>query len=69
MWGRICGDLLFSSTFYLQGGQFLGARSDFIPLQICKKLALLQDQVPPMPHDQAKAAIEAELGTKVENVF
>lgn len=62
----ICVDL---RGFYLKGGQFLGARSDFIPLQICKKLSLLQDRVPPMPKEQAQAAIEAELGTPLENVF
>ena len=53
----------------MQSGQFLGARSDFIPMQICKKLSLLQDQVPPMPAEQAKMAIEKELGTKLEHVF
>lgn len=62
----ICVDM---RGFYLKGGQFLGARSDFIPIQICKKLSLLQDKVPPMPKEQARAAIEAELGTPLENVF
>lgn len=38
----------------LQTGQFIGARGDFIPEQICRKLALLQDQVPPMPAAQAR---------------
>lgn len=62
----ICVDM---RGFYLKGGQFLGARSDFIPLPICKRLCLLQDQVPPMPKAQAKAAIEKELGTTVDKVF
>ena len=62
----ICVDM---RGFYLKGGQFLGARSDFIPLPICKRLSLLQDQVPPMPKEQAKAAIEKELGTSIDNVF
>lgn len=62
----ICVDM---RGFYLKGGQFLGARSDFIPLPICKRLCLLQDQVPPMPKAQAKAAIEKELGTTVDRVF
>ena len=62
----ICVDM---RGFYLKGGQFLGARSDFIPIQICKKLSLLQDKVPPMPKEQAKIAIEAELGTSLDNVF
>ena len=47
----------------------MGARGDFIPLQICKKLSLLHDQVPPMPAEQARKAIEAELGTTIDTVF
>lgn len=62
----ICVDM---RGFYLKGGQFLGARSDFIPIQICKKLSLLQDKVPAMSKEQARCAIEAELGTSVEAVF
>lgn len=62
----ICVDM---RGFYLKGGQFLGARSDFIPIQICKKLSLLQDRVPPMSKEQAKYAIEAELGTSLDTIF
>lgn len=62
----ICVDM---RGFYLKGGQFLGARSDFIPVQICKKLSLLQDRVPPMSKEQARSAIEAELGTSLDTVF
>ncbi len=28
-----------------QTGQFIGARGDFVPEQICRKLSLLHDQV------------------------
>lgn len=38
----------------LQAGQFIGARADFMPDQICRKLCLLQDQVPPMSPARAK---------------
>jgi hypothetical protein len=38
----------------LQAGQFIGARADFVPDQICRKLCLLQDQVPPMSPARAK---------------
>ena len=62
----ICVDM---RGFYLKGGQFLGARSDFIPMPICKKLSLLQDRVPPMSKDQARSAIEKELGTSIDTVF
>lgn len=33
----------------LQTGQFLGARGDFVPEQICRKLSLLHDQVGAAP--------------------
>lgn len=38
----------------IQAGQFIGARADFVPDQICRKLCLLQDQVPPMSPARAK---------------
>ena len=38
--------------FYLKTGQFLGARSDFIPEPICRQLIKLQDQAcRPFMHD------------------
>ena len=53
-----------------QGGQFIGARGDFVPEQICRKLSLLHDQVPPMPAAQARRVIEAELGgVPLEQMF
>ncbi|KAL4431977.1 hypothetical protein ABPG77_000244 [Micractinium sp. CCAP 211/92] len=55
--------------FYLKTGQFLGARGDFVPEQICRKLSLLHDQVPPMPAEQARVVIERELGAPLESVF
>jgi len=56
---NLCVDL---RGFYLKAGQFLGARGDFVPEQICRKLSLLHDQVPPMPAAQVRAVIEEELG-------
>jgi hypothetical protein len=38
----------------VQAGQFIGARADFVPEQICAKLCLLQDKVPPMSPERAK---------------
>ncbi len=54
---------------YMQAGQFLGARGDFVPMPICQKLSLLHDQVPPMPPAQVRASIEGELGAPLEQVF
>lgn len=35
--------------FYLKDGQFLGARTDFVPAAWCGRLSALQDRVPPAP--------------------
>jgi predicted unusual protein kinase regulating ubiquinone biosynthesis (AarF/ABC1/UbiB family) len=48
--------------FYLKAGQFIGARGDFVPEPICRRLALLQDRVPPMPPSRAAAVLREELG-------
>lgn len=53
---------LLQSSFHVQAGQFIGARGDFVPEQICRKLCLLHDRVPPMPADQARAVLCRELG-------
>ncbi|KAG2426342.1 hypothetical protein HXX76_013099 [Chlamydomonas incerta] len=50
--------------FYLKAGQFIGSRSDFVPEQICRKLTLLCDKVPPMSAAATKAALQRELGVQ-----
>lgn len=61
--GEAMHDLCISLRgFYLKAGQFIGARGDFVPAPICKRLARLQDQVPPMSPDRAASLIQAELG-------
>jgi predicted unusual protein kinase regulating ubiquinone biosynthesis (AarF/ABC1/UbiB family)/LysM repeat protein len=47
--------------FYLKAGQFIGARGDFVPEPVCRRLALLQDKVPPMPAAQAARVLRREL--------
>lgn len=43
--------------FYLKDGQFLGARTDLVPMQWCDSLRRLQDRVPPVPFSQIEATI------------
>lgn len=38
----LCVDL---RGFYVKAGQFIGARADVVPIEICQQLALLHDQV------------------------
>jgi aarF domain-containing kinase len=55
--------------FYLKSGQFLGTRHDFMPKVYLQKLGLLHDAVPPMPADQVRRVVEAELGGPIEDVL
>jgi predicted unusual protein kinase regulating ubiquinone biosynthesis (AarF/ABC1/UbiB family) len=54
---------------FIKIGQSLGTRADLLPLAYIKELALLQDQVPPFPNEQAFARIESELGRTVAEAY
>lgn len=54
---------------YVKFGQILSTRRDLLPLDIADELALLQDQVPPFPGEQAREIIEKALGEPVDKVF
>ena len=46
----------------MQAGQFVGARSDFVPEGTCAWLRKLQDAVPPMPADEVRTLLQEQLG-------
>ncbi|HWW75331.1 MAG TPA: AarF/ABC1/UbiB kinase family protein, partial [Pyrinomonadaceae bacterium] len=54
---------------FIKIGQALGTRADLLPLAYIKELALLQDQVPPFPNEEAFARIESELGRGIAESF
>jgi ubiquinone biosynthesis protein len=54
---------------YVKFGQIISTRRDLIPPDIADELALLQDQVPPFPGEQARAIIEAALDKPVAELF
>ena len=54
---------------YVKFGQILSTRRDLLPQDIADELALLQDQVPPFPGEQARDIIEESLGESVTSVF
>ncbi|PXF46419.1 putative aarF domain-containing protein kinase 1 [Gracilariopsis chorda] len=59
LWGaekvyNLCVEL---RGFYLKDGQFLGARTDLVPMAWCDSLRRLQDRVPPVPFSQIQATI------------
>ena len=54
---------------FVKFGQTLSTRADLLPAELVAELSRLQDQVPPLAPGIAKAAIEAELGQPIEQVF
>lgn len=54
---------------YVKFGQILSTRRDLLPVDIADELALLQDQVPPFPGEQAQEIIEASLGEPINKIF
>jgi ubiquinone biosynthesis protein len=54
---------------YVKFGQIMSTRRDLLPDDIAEELAHLQDDVPPFPGSQARAAIEAAQGVPVEENF
>jgi len=54
---------------YVKFGQILSTRQDLLPDDIALELARLQDDVPPFPGSQARAAIEAAQGAPIEEIF
>ncbi|NNK98320.1 MAG: ubiquinone biosynthesis regulatory protein kinase UbiB [Xanthomonadales bacterium] len=54
---------------YVKFGQILSTRRDLLPPDIADELALLQDQVPPFPGEQAREIIEKALGQPVGEIF
>ncbi len=54
---------------FVKFGQILSTRRDMIPTDIADELALLQDQVPAFPGEEARAIIEQALEKPVEQLF
>ena len=46
----------------MQVGQFIAARSEFVPEPVCRELSKLHDRVPPMPTAVARRVLARELG-------
>ena len=54
---------------FVKFGQILSTRRDLLPSDIADELTLLQDQVPPFPGADARAAIEAALGAPITELY
>lgn len=55
--------------FYVKAGQLLSTREDFVPHAWTEKLAVLQDNTPPMQPDEAKSIVERELACACDEEF
>lgn len=54
---------------YVKFGQIISTRRDLVAADIADELALLQDQVPPFPGEEAQAIVEDALGQPVNDLF
>ncbi len=54
---------------FVKLGQLLSTRPDLIPLEYVQELSKLQDNVPPFPYDEVRAAVKAETGKFPEEIF
>lgn len=56
-------------TTFIKLGQMLSTRADLLGPELTEELALLQCHVPPDPATTARATIESELGSTIEELF
>ena len=61
--------LIELGPIFVKFGQILSTRRDLLPGDVADELSQLQDQVPPFPGAQARAAIEAALGAPIAALY
>ncbi|MFN3746509.1 MAG: 2-polyprenylphenol 6-hydroxylase [Hyphomicrobiaceae bacterium] len=66
---RLSSALTRLGPSYVKLGQFLATRADVIGPELARDLANLQDRMAPFSQAEARAAIEAALGGRVEDHF
>ena len=66
---RIAQALTAAGPTFIKLGQSLATRADLLGEEIADDLAFLQDRLAPFPGAAARAAIEAELGKPVSELF
>jgi ubiquinone biosynthesis protein len=54
---------------FVKLGQLLSTRPDLLPAEMIEELKKLQDDVPPLPFEEMKPAIERELGATISELF
>jgi ubiquinone biosynthesis protein len=66
---RVATALTALGPSYIKLGQFMATRGDLIGPELSRDLGHLQDRMPPFSMAEARAAIEASLGGKLEDHF
>jgi len=66
---RLARALQEAGPSFIKLGQALSTRSDLLGEELCEDLSTLQDDLPPFPGSQARAAIEAEFGVPIDALF
>ncbi len=66
---RISGAIAALGPSYIKLGQFLATRADVIGPDLARELSALQDRLPPFSMFEARAAVEASLGGRLEDHF
>jgi ubiquinone biosynthesis protein len=54
---------------YIKLGQVLSTRPDLLPESYVRELEKLQDEVPPIPYEEAERVVETELGGRMSKMF
>ena len=54
---------------YIKFGQLLSTRPDVVGPELAAELRVLQDKLPPFPMEEAKTAIEYDLGHSLDEIF
>lgn len=67
--GRVARALTRLGPSYIKLGQFLATRRDLIGAELADDLTQLQDKLPPFSMREARAAVEAALGGRLEDHF
>ena len=66
---RLANALLELGPVYIKLGQLLSTRRDLLPGDVADQLALLQDQVPPIPNFDVTEFVAAQLGEDPNTIF
>ena len=54
---------------YMKLGQYLASRIDLLPEEVCGELAKLFEQATPVPFEQIRKVVEADLGRALDEAF